>query len=115
MKVIIAGSRTITDPSIIQKAIASSKFPITEIISGGARGVDTLAASYACKKKLDLTIMPAKWHLYGKAAGPIRNAEMAKLADGLIAIWDGKSKGTFNMIQLARREKLAIHIHRVCP
>jgi hypothetical protein len=100
MKIVIAGSRHIIDPSIVEKAIKESGFlgAISEIVSGGARGVDSLAEEYARDTGIPFKLFPADWDKYGKAAGPIRNQQMAEYADALIAVWDGKSKGTLNMI-----------------
>lgn len=113
MKVIIAGSRTIEDYKLLKRAINSSEFNITEIISGGAQGVDRMGERYAKEAGIDLVIMPANWKKHGKAAGPIRNEKMAAYASsdknirgGLIALWDGKSRGTKNMIDNAEKYKL---------
>ena len=99
MKVIVAGSRTINDTAEVAKAIEGSNIKITEIISGNARGVDTLAENYASMKHIPFTVFPADWDKYGKPAGVIRNEQMAKHADALIAIWDGQSSGTKDMIK----------------
>lgn len=113
MKVIIAGSRSITDYSIIENAVARSEFKnITEIVSGGAHGVDFLGEQWALNNNVKVVPFVAEWVAYGKAAGPIRNAKMANYADALIAIWDGKSKGTLNMIENAKQKNLQIYIHR---
>lgn len=101
MKTIIAGSRNIKDLEIVECAIKSSEFKITEIVSGGARGVDKLGEEYARKNKIPVTKFPAQWDKYGKSAGYKRNVEMANYADCLIAIWDGESKGTGHMIDTA--------------
>lgn len=113
MKTIIAGSREIVDYEVVKKAISSSEFNITAIISGAARGVDALGERYATENKIPLIKKPANWNLYGKSAGYKRNEEMAKEADALIAIWDGKSKGTFNMINIARMRGLKIYVEKV--
>jgi hypothetical protein len=99
MKVIIAGSRTITEYYLIENAIAYSGFKITEVVSGTARGVDRLGEIYAAKMNLPLTMFKPDWDKYNKSAGHIRNKQMAEYADGLIAIWDGISPGTKNMIE----------------
>jgi hypothetical protein len=112
MKVIIAGSREVTDYSLIESAIAESGFETTQIISGGARGVDKLGEQYAKEKNVPCRVMTANWDQYGKAAGYIRNEQMAEVADALIAIWDGKSKGTFNMINIAKKKNLKVFIKR---
>lgn len=76
-----------------------------EIVSGHARGADALAEEYAKAHGLKLTIFKADWKQYGKSAGAIRNRQMlqyaSKEAPLVIAFWDGKSKGTRNMIDQA--------------
>lgn len=111
MKVIIAGSRTLNNSKFIEIAVAQAfnlwisndqenygYYLNPEIVSGGAQGVDFLAELYAKKNGLIFTEFKADWNQYGKRAGMIRNGEMANYADALIAIWDGKSRGTFHMI-----------------
>jgi hypothetical protein len=73
---------------------------IAEIVSGGAKGVDTLAIEYARKHSIPCKIFPPDWKKYGSRAGPLRNAEMAVYADYGIAVWDGQSRGTAHMISL---------------
>lgn len=110
MKVIVAGSREITDASIVADAIAASGFEVTEVVSGTARGVDKLGEAWARARKIPITPFPANWNQLGKAAGVLRNAEMAKYADALVAIWDGESPGTKHMIDEATRRGLRVHV-----
>jgi predicted Rossmann fold nucleotide-binding protein DprA/Smf involved in DNA uptake len=110
MRTIIAGSRNIEEYSLLLEAIKSSGIEITSVVSGGAPGVDTLGERYAEENSLTCTRFPANWEKYGKAAGPIRNRLMAANADALIAIWDGKSPGTKNMIQEAEKKGLQVYI-----
>ena len=100
MKTIIAGCRDIDDWGIVQKAIEDSGFGpgTTEVVSGGAQGVDASGEGIAELHGIPVKRFPADWKKHGKSAGPIRNREMAKYADRLIAVWDGKSRGTKNMI-----------------
>jgi len=98
MKVIIAGSRSIKDPQIVLMAISESGFDITEVVSGGAVGVDRIGEAYARRNKIPIKHFLPDWSL-GKGAGFIRNGEMAKYADALIAVWDRQSHGTLNMIK----------------
>jgi hypothetical protein len=108
MKIIIAGSRHITNYSLVRQAVISSGWwaKDIEIVSGMAAGVDTLAVEFAKRNSLVLHGFEAEWDYHGKAAGPIRNRKMAEFADALIAIWDGQSKGTENMIQeMTKRSK----------
>jgi hypothetical protein len=112
MKVIIAGGRNITDYSLVLSAIRESGFTITEVVSGMAPGVDTLAVQYAKENDLPLQQFWAEWGFYGKSAGPIRNRNMAKYGEALIAIWDGKSRGTKNMIEEATKRNLPVYVLR---
>jgi predicted Rossmann fold nucleotide-binding protein DprA/Smf involved in DNA uptake len=113
MKVIIAGSRDFHDYDTLLNGIKESKFIISEVVSGMASGVDQLAIRYAKENNLPLHEYWAEWEFYGKSAGPIRNELMAKNADQLIAIWDGKSKGTKNMIETMNRMNKPVYIVRI--
>lgn len=113
MKTIIAGSRGIQDPGIVEKAIEGSGFTITEVVCGGAPGVDTLGFDWGWANGLPVRTFNADWKKHGKGAGPIRNRRMAEYADALIAVWDGKSKGTANMIKLAKLFKLRTFVFEV--
>lgn len=112
MKTIIAGGRTITDYSLVLSALGESGFQPTEIVSGMASGVDTLAIRYAIEQDLPLKEFPADWTTHKRAAGPIRNRQMAEYADALVAIWDGESKGTKNMIETATKLGLKVYVKR---
>ena len=110
MKVIIAGSRSITDYNMVKDAVNMIQWPITEIVSGGANGVDKLGEQYAIEHIIDLKVFPADWNTYGKSSGFRRNQEMAKYADALIAVWDGESRGTKHMIELMLSEKKPVYV-----
>ena len=103
MKVVIAGSRGITDYTALQYAIAQTDFSISEVVSGCARGVDTLGERWAIEHSIQTHKFPADWGRFGQAAGQYRNWEMAEYADGLLALWDGESRGTLHMIDCMRR------------
>ena len=111
-KVIIAGGRNFNDYRKLCLFCdnALSKKSEVEIVSGTANGADKLGEKYADERKLSISQFPANWDKYGKSAGYKRNSQMAKYADALIAFWDGKSKGTKHMIDLANREKLKVKI-----
>lgn len=100
MKTIIAGCRDFTDYRLLKEKVDYYRktHEITEIVCGMAQGADNLGMLYATDNNITITKFPADWDKHGKAAGPIRNREMAYYADVLIAVWDGKSKGTKNMI-----------------
>lgn len=113
MKTIIAGSRTVNDIDIVAFAVEQSGFAITEVASGMARGVDMAAVEYAHRRGLPLRPFPADWETEGRAAGYNRNVRMAEWAEALIAIWDGKSRGTKHMIDIARKAGLRVFVYRV--
>lgn len=114
MKVIIAGGRDFNDYKFLFEKcdnILSGQKDV-EIVSGAARGADELGEKYAKEKGFKIKLFPADWDKYKKAAGYIRNKQMAEYADSLIAFWDGKSKGTKHMIDLAEKYNLNIRIIR---
>ena len=115
MKVIIAGSRNITSMKELLIAIDNSKFDITTVISGGAKGVDTLGENWAENKCIPVEKFPANWAVHGNSAGYLRNEVMASKGDALIALWDGQSKGTKHMIDLAKKYNLEVYIHYAEP
>ncbi|TFH22031.1 DUF2493 domain-containing protein [Candidatus Bathyarchaeota archaeon] len=104
MKVIVAGGREFNNYPMLVGWLDSYLMHLNKedltIISGMARGADSLAVRYANERGIKVIRMPANWDLYAKRAGYIRNAEMAKIADMLIVFWDGQSRGTANMIKI---------------
>lgn len=105
MKVIIAGSRDFNDYKLLKEKcdLILSDYNDIEIVSGLARGADKLGERYARENKYLIKPFPADWNKYGISAGYIRNEEMAKYGDFLIAFWDTKSSGTKHMIDLAKQ------------
>ncbi len=114
MKLIIAGSRTFTNYKKLCEVcdhILQDQTDV-EIVSGAYyKGADLLGEKYAAEKGIRLAKFPADWKRFGRAAGPKRNKEMANYADALIAFWDGKSKGTKHMIELAKCRGLNTFIY----
>lgn len=80
------------------------------IVCGTARGADILGEKYAKEKNFNVAYYPAEWDKYGKSAGYIRNKEMAQNADALVAFWNGVSRGTKSMIDLAKKYSLAVRV-----
>lgn len=111
LKVIIAGSRDFDDYELLKsKCDYFLRNREVEIVSGTARGADVLGERYAEERDLVVKRFPADWDKYGKRAGYLRNVEMAEYADALITFWDGKSRGTKHMIDIAREKDLKIRI-----
>ena len=139
VRIIIAGSRDFSNYDLLVNSVNNVIFDLEcrnaetgignrsrveernqiKIISGRARGADKYGEQFAEERDYEVVVFPADWDGLGKRAGYVRNAEMAKfaIADGnfgvLIAFWDGKSKGTKHMIDLAEKYGLEVHIVRV--
>jgi hypothetical protein len=115
MKVIIAGGRTFNDYDLLcrkcDRILSLQK--VVEIVSGMAKGADALGERYAKKHGYQIKQFPADWDKHGKSAGYKRNAEMAQYADALIAFWDGESKGTKHMIELANQLGLKVIVVKI--
>lgn len=111
-KVIVAGGRDFNDYKLLKKhldhALRNRIGEGITIVSGAARGADSLGEKYAKENSYEIDSHPADWERYGKSAGYIRNKEMAQTADALMAFWDGKSRGTKHMIDLAEKEGLKV-------
>jgi len=113
-KVIIAGSRDFDDYNLLRNTMDKllvNKTQVT-IISGTARGADRLGEQYAQERGYNLLRFPADWDKYGKKAGYIRNKEMARAADACVVFWNGQSKGSKHMIDIAKKHGLQLRIIR---
>lgn len=121
MRIIVAGGRDFDDYELLKHTLKKylEELDIVDlsqivIISGAARGADTLGEHFAYDYEISVHRFPAKWDELGRRAGWVRNAEMAKYAAEkhgvLFAFWDGKSRGTKNMIDLANRYGLEVHV-----
>lgn len=111
MKVIIAGSRGVTDYAAVCSAMSRCGFRPTEVFSGGADGADALGERWAKENGIVVRLFFAWWHKHGRAAGPMRNEEMAGEADALVAVWDGESTGTADMIRRAEAHGLPVKVY----
>lgn len=99
MKLAITGSRSIQECAVLLAVL--ELLPITELIHGGATGVDQLAAAWAINKGIKVTEIKPDYTIYGAGATHVRNAEIVKRADKVLACWDGESKGTASTIKKA--------------
>lgn len=112
MRIIIAGSRSITEKDF-QAAVAKSQLlkSATTIISGTARGADQLGETWAKEREIPIERYPADWNRYGKRAGYLRNRQMGQVSDGCLCIWDGISPGTKLMMNISRENGLFLEIY----
>ena len=99
MKLLIAGSRSITSFDLSPYVPADVEL----IITGGAKGVDTLAEAYAKERGIPTVTVKPCYERYGRAAPILRDEEMVDLADAVLVIWDGKSKGTQHTVAYAQK------------
>ena len=116
-KIIIAGGRDFDFYSLLRVSTLEFISEITdinkdtiEIVSGTAKGADTLGLRFAIEFNHLIKKFPADWNKHGKSAGYKRNKQMANYADACIVFWDGKSKGTSHMIDLAREYALILKV-----
>lgn len=114
-RLIVAGSRNFNNYELLKQKCDSllSQKRLTHsivIVSGTARGADRLGERYAAERGYRVERFPADWDRNGVAAGPIRNSQMAAHADALVAFWDGKSRGTRDMIERAEKHNLPIRV-----
>ncbi len=99
MKIAIIGSRSITIQDI-GKYIPEG---CTEIVSGGAKGIDTCAAEYAKQHNFKSTLFLPDYKKYGRAAPLLRNKQIIEYSDMIVALWDGNSRGTGNVINSCKK------------
>lgn len=109
MYVAIVGSREFGDLEQVVEFV--NALPAgTVVVSGGARGVDSIAEAAAKRRGLETCIYPADWLRWGKAAGIRRNVDIVNKADVIVAFWDGRSRGTEYTIELARAKGKLVHV-----
>lgn len=111
-KVIIAGSRTFDNmPLLIEKMdyLLENKKEV-EVVCGCAKGADELGYRYALLRGYSIKEFPADWDRFGKSAGYIRNAEMVDYADAAVVFWNGESRGSKHMIDLAKEKNIPVKV-----
>jgi len=110
-RIIVAGSRTFDDYELCKRVLASFEGNDLTVLSGCATGADTIGKNVSIELGWrEPELFPAEWKKYGLAAGPIRNRLMAETATHLIAFWDGESRGTKDMISVAKHKKIPTKI-----
>ena len=121
MRLIIAGSRWVPVEEAYQMVceaigVSTAYFnnaQISQIVSGNNGGIDIAGEEWAKRRGITCKLFPADWGAHGKAAGPIRNGLMAVYADALLAIWDGMSGGTSDMIHKMNGRRKPVYVHMV--
>ena len=111
--VLVCGGRHFNDYELLKQTLDNLGVNIVQIISGHAVGADSLAETYALKHNIPVRTFPAKWHIYGKSAGPIRNKEMIdylnkfenKMVVGFVS---DDTKGTRNTLDLAKKKNIPV-------
>lgn len=116
MRLIIAGGRDFDDypllESVLDHLLQNTPPDEITVISGTAKGADSLGERWADNNAIPIRYYPADWRTYGKRAGYVGNEQMTKTATHCVCFWDGKSKGTRHMIELAWKLDLSVRVIR---
>lgn len=117
-RTIVCGSRSLDDYMFYMFAWQAldeyrETGPLDVVVSGGAAGPDRTAIEWANSRGVPCEIHYAEWSKYGKRAGMVRNKKMLETADAVIAFWDGESRGTKNMIEIANAKGIPVKVIRV--
>jgi hypothetical protein len=114
LRIIIAGGRDFNDYELLKgtmdRLLRKRSADEVEIVCGEAPGADSLGKRYAIENGMSVASFPADWDGHGRAAGPIRNGQMADYATHCVCFWDGRSKGTKNMINQAKQRNLHLKV-----
>lgn len=117
MKLAIVGSRDFSDYNFLKQNVLQlieiHSFKFTHIVSGGAKGADTLGHRFAIEHQLEMIVFKPDWKRFGKRAGYIRNSDIIENSDIVIAFWDGKSKGTKDSIDKALKLNKEVIIKQI--
>lgn len=115
MKLAIVGSRDFQDYKLLYNKVFElfGIGSIEKIISGGARGADTLAEQFARECSIPLQVFEADWKTYGRSAGFIRNQKIVAVCDTILAFWDQKSRGTADTIKKAREAGKKVFVVKI--
>ena len=113
MKLAIIGSRTFNNYELLYDYLEEHLNTTTMVVSGAARGADSMGERWAKENGIKTLIFPAEWDKYGKRAGYIRNEDIIKNCDFCIAFWDGVSKGTMHSVSLCKKYNKPVTVIRV--
>lgn len=113
--ILVAGSRNFVDAERLARILAENVGADDTIVEGGAKGVDTMARAWAEARDINVVEIKADWARYGRAAGPKRNDAMtsfiAERGGRAVFIWDGKSKGTKQCIESAKKRNVCTRVY----
>lgn len=118
-RVVVAGSRTLDDYDLLERTLDAQievwglKKPV--IVSGTAKGADRMGEQYAAARGLDVVKFPGHWNTLGRAAGILRNVQMAWYGTHAAVFWDGVSNGSRHMIETAKESRLRTLLTRFTP
>jgi hypothetical protein len=112
MKLAIVGSRTVSDLQLVYDEADEihAVTPVTELISGGAQGADSLGESWAKSRGIPIRHLIPDWKKHGRGAGIMRNTDIVKQADQVIAFWDGTSRGTQDTMRKAKKASKLVKV-----
>ena len=110
MKVGIIGSRGFNNYELVDEVMNEHIDEVEVIVSGGAKGADTIGEFWAKQNNKNLLIFKPEWGKFGKRAGFIRNQDIVKNSDLVLAFWDGQSKGTKNSIDLCEKFGIPVKV-----
>lgn len=114
VRLAIVGGRDFADNDYMKKCLQGyrKENTVIQVVSGGARGADSLGEGWAKENGIPTKIFPAQWDKYGKSAGFRRNKDIVANCDAIAAFWDGRSKGTENTISIARMNSKKVTIFK---
>lgn len=114
IRLAIIGGRDFTNYEYMKNSLAKLAQDVTiiQVVSGGARGADSLGEQWANEQNIPINIFPAQWEKYGRSAGFRRNKDIINNCDMVAAFWDGQSRGTENSIQLAKEQRKPVRIFK---
>ena len=110
IKIGVIGSRSFNDYELLKRTLDEYLGKVWIIVSGGAKGADSLGEKWAIDNNIKTCIYKPDWDTYGKQAGFIRNKDIVEDSDILIAFWDGLSRGTEHSINLAKKMNKEVRI-----
>lgn len=114
-KLIVAGGRDFDNTELLVDTLNELAHTVfsdkgVSIVTGMARGADAMGSWFASRYNVKQYQFPADWEKYGKQAGFLRNMEMGNFADGVVAFWDGQSRGTKHMVEYMKKQNKYVHV-----